>query len=159
MSQPRKHRPERLALRIEKGCLVPADTFSTARLRARGYKRGDLVFAELKKPRSPGFHRLAHKLGMLCAENIADFNGMDAHAVLKRLQWEANIGCEEVGVMVPGVGLALMRFPRSLSYESMEQGEFRQIVAAFCQFIADKYWPSLRPAQIEHMAECYVEPI
>lgn len=152
-----KRRPERIALRVDRGCLIPADGLSTQRLRARKYGVGDIVFAEIRKPRHPVFHRLAHQLGTILAENIEAFSSMDAHAVLKRLQWEANIGCEEVGVQVPGVGLALMRFPRSLSFESMEQGEFREVVANMCRHVSTKYWPSMTAEQIEAMADCYVE--
>ena len=148
---------ERLAMRVEKGCMVPADSFTQTRLREKGYRVGDVVFAELVKPRSPGFHRLAHRIGSLCAQNIDAFNGMDAHAVLKRLQWEANIGCEEIGVQVPGVGLAMMRWPLSLGYESMDESEFHEVTQGFCRHIAAMYWKTLTSAQIEEMAESMVD--
>ena len=76
-------RPERIALRIDKGCLRPADGLSQERLRERGYRVGDVVFAELKKPRNPGFHRLAHALGQMVAENIDDFEGMSSQPSIK----------------------------------------------------------------------------
>lgn len=155
----KKNRPERIALRVGKGSFTPADALSVQRLRARGYKNGDIVFAEIKKPRSPGFHRLAHQLGQVLTENIEALSGMDAHAVLKRLQWEAGIGCEEVGVQVPGVGLALMRFPRSLSYESMCEGEFRECISGMCRHVSMKYWPDVSPEQVERMAELWVEAV
>ena len=126
-------------------------------MRENGYKVGDLVFAELTKPRNLGFHRLAHRIGTLCAQNIEAFSGMDAHRVLKRLQWEANIGCEEQGVMVPGVGLAMMRWPLSLGYESMDQADFHEVTRQFCRHIAEKYWPGLDEDQIAEMAESMVE--
>ena len=44
-ADPVKRRPERIALRIDKGCLRPADGLSQERLRARGYRVGDVVFA------------------------------------------------------------------------------------------------------------------
>lgn len=152
-----KRRPERIALAVIKGGFAPADGISGARLRAKGYHVGDIVFAELKKPRNPGFHRLAHRIGCLVSENIDAFSGMDAHAVLKRLQWEAGVGCEEVGVQVPGVGLAVMRWPLSLSFESMEEGEFKEVIAGLCRHISAKYWPDLDPDQIEAMAESWVD--
>lgn len=152
-----KRRPERIALRIVRGGFTPADDISVARLRAKGYNVGNVVFAEIKKPRSPGFHRLAHRIGCLVAENIDAFTGMDAHAVLKRLQWESGIGCEEVGVQVPGVGMASVRWPLSLSFESMEEGEFREVVTGLCRHISDKYWPSVSPEQVERMAESWVD--
>lgn len=152
-----KKKPERTMLRVIKGGLIPADEYSTNRLREKGYRVGDVVSAELRKPRNPGFHRLAHRIGSLVSENIESFQGMQAHKVLKRLQWEANIGCEEMGVNVPGVGMAMVRMPMSLAYESMEDGEFREVVAAFCNYISSRYWPSLSAEQIEQMADCMVE--
>lgn len=126
-------------------------------MREKGYKVGDLVFAEMVKPRSPGFHRLAHRIGQLCSRNIEAFSGMDPHKVLKRLQWEGNIGCEEIGVQVPGVGLAMMRWPLSLSFESMEQGEFHEVTRAFCRHIAATYWKGMNEDQIAEMAESMVD--
>lgn len=153
----RRRRAERLMFRIVKGAMVPADNFTVKRLRDRGYAVGDIVSAELRKPRNPGFHRLVHRIGHLVAENIESFAGMQAHAVLKRLQWEANIGCDEMGVNVPGVGMAMVRTPRSLSYESMDEGEFREIARAFCNHIAAAYWPDLTADQIEQMADTFPE--
>lgn len=152
-----KRRRERLALRVVKGFLIPADTATQSRMREKGYKIGDLVFAEITKPRNPGFHRLVHRIGTLCAQNIESFSGMDAHKVLKRLQWEANIGCEEIGVQVPGVGLAMMRWPLSLGYESMEEGEFHEVSRQFCRHIAATYWKTLTEDQIAEMAESMVQ--
>lgn len=153
-----KLRKERMMLRVVKGALIPADSYTEARLRDRGYKIGDIVSADIKKPRHPKFHGLVHQLGALVAENIESFSGMKAHAVLKRLQWEGNIGCEEMGVMVPGVGMAMIRTPKSLGYESMDQGEFYEVMRAFCNWISEKYWPSLDAEQIEQMAGVMVEP-
>lgn len=152
-----KQRKERSALRVIKGGLVPADAFTAMRLREKGYKVGDIVFAELRKPRNPGFWGLAHKFGEMLAQNIDSFNGMDAHKVLKRLQWEANIGCEEMGVMVPGIGLAMMRIPKSLGYESLEQGEFYEVMRGFCEHVAQKYWPSMTAEEIEAMVPFMVD--
>ena len=157
MSQITKRRAERIPLRIIKGALVPADDMAASRLRAKGYNLNDVVFAEIKKPRNPKFHRLAHRIGMLVAENIDVFTGMNPHDVLKRLQWEGNIGCEEVVVQEANGDIRLIRWPHSLSFESMDQGEFKEVVTAFCRHIADTYWPDLDPEAIEEMADSMVE--
>lgn len=154
--KPAKRNPK-VFLRIIKGGLVPADGYAQSQLRAKGYQVGDVVAAELKKLNNPAFHRLMHRIGQLCVVNIESFHGMDAHQVLKRIQWEGNIGCEEMGVMVPGVGLAMMRFPLSLSFESMDDGERHEVARAMCRHISLKYWPTLDPEQIEQMAENWVE--
>lgn len=152
MSQPAKRRPERFPLRVVQGAFQPADITCQARLRDKGFKTGDLVFVEFRKPRNPKFHRLGHALGRLCSENIDAFEGMDAHRVLKRLQLEAQIGCEEMAIVVPGVGKCLHLIPRSLSFESMDEGEFKEVIAGFCRHIAKQYWPTLTPEAIEDMA-------
>lgn len=157
MNLPTKRRPERIPLRVSKGALIPADSMAAARLRAKGYAMNDIVFAEIKKPRNPGFHRLAHRIGTLVAENIDVFSGMTAHNVLKRLQWEGNIACEEVVVQDADGEIRMIRWPLSMSFESMDQGEFKEVVAAFCRHIAETYWPDLDPEQIEEMADSMVD--
>lgn len=147
-----KRRPERFPLRVVKGAFTPADPSCQARLREKGFKSGDLVFVEFRKPRNPRFHRLAHALGRLCSDNIEAFEGMDAHRVLKRLQIEAQIGCDEIAIVVPGIGKCLHLIPRSLSFESMSEDEFHEVVSGFCRQIAKHYWPTLTPEKIEEMA-------
>lgn len=147
-----KRKPERFPLRVVRGAFQPADLSTIARLRDKGFKTGDLVFVEFRKPRNPKFHRLAHALGQLCAENIEAFEGMDPHRVLKRLQIEAQIGCDEMAIVVPGVGKCLHLIPRSLSFESLDEGEFHEVIAGFSRHIARQYWPSLTPEAIESMA-------
>lgn len=152
----RKSKPEVFMLRVDKGCFIPADGYTSRRLRERNYHAGDLVGCVIKKLNNPKFHRLVHRIGQLCAENIEAFHGMDAHTVLKRIQWEANIACEEIGVVVPGVGLAVMRFPKSMAFDSMDDGERHEAARAMCRHIAEKYWPGMEPDAIEEMAESFV---
>jgi len=152
---PTKRRPERFPLRVIKGGFAPADSMAASRMRARGYHIGDLVFAEFKKPRNPRFHALAHALGTLICKNIEAFSHYDAHRALKRLQWESGVGCEEMAVMVGGTA-TVVRIPLSLSYESMEEGEFKEVMRGICRHVAETYWPGLEPEQIEDMATCMV---
>lgn len=147
-----KRRPERIALRVAKGALVPADGLSVDRLRAKGYHIGDIVFAEIKKPRNPGFHRLAHALGKLVGENIDSFAGMAPHAVIKRLQCESGIGCEEIAYQIKGMTV-LQRIPVSLAFESMDNGEFSEVFAGMCHHLSSVYWPTATSEQIAAMIE------
>jgi hypothetical protein len=151
-ADPVKRRPERIALRIDKGCLRPADGLSQERLRAKGYRVGDVVFVEMKKPRNPGFHRLAHALGRLVSENIEDFEGMSAHAVLKRCQLESGLGCEEIAYRVNGMSV-IQRIPMSMSFESMEEGEFREVFSGICRHIGKTYWGGLSADEVQAMIE------
>lgn len=156
-SSARKSKPAPIMLQVVKGGLQPADNFAVSQLRERGYKVGNVVACQIKKQNNPKFHRLVHRIGQLCAANIEAFEGMDAHAVIKRLQWESNTYCEEVGVSVPGIGMAMMRWPRSLAFDSMDDGERHEMAKQLCRHIASKYWPSLDADRIEEMAEAFVE--
>ena len=149
-------RSERVYFRVGKGCLVPADNYAISVMRERGYHMGDLLAAELKKPRNPKFNNLIHKLGQLVVANIDAFSGLDAHKAIKRLQIEGKTACDEIGVFVPGYGMVIQFIPRSLSFESMDEGEYQQAARGICRTIADRYWPNVEPEAIENMAQCMV---
>ena len=120
LKKPRKQ-PERIMFRVAKGALVPASELAVQALRNRGYKVGDELSCELRQSRNPGFHNLAHALGQMLLDNLDAFEGLDAHKVLKRLQWESGVGCEEMGCNVPNVGMMIIRIPMSLSFDAMDQ--------------------------------------
>lgn len=148
---------ERIAMRVAKGRLEPASRSDAERLRARRYGIGDVVFCELTKPRNPGFHRLAHAFGTMVVENIEAFEHLSAHEALKRIQIEGDIGCDALMLNMPGIGPVSYRMPRSLSYESMDESEFREVFVGMCRYVADRYWPDLDPEQVEEMAEVMAE--
>ena len=148
---------ERILLRVERGALVPADAHSQQRLREKGYRVGDILAAELIKPRHPGFWRLAHRIGALCAENIEAFHGLNAHQAIKKIQVDAQLECDVTHTEIPGLGTLVSRTPRSLSFESMEQGQFFDLMKSLCRHIAETYWPHLTPEQVQEMAESFIE--
>ena len=147
-----KRRPERLAFRVTPTGLEIADTFSAARFKAKGLHAGDLVFAEIRKPRNPGYHRLAHALGQIVVDNLDDFEGMDSHAALKRLQLEAGVACESIAYKINGMSI-VQSIPLSLSFESMDQSEFESVFMGICRHLAKAYWPSATADEIAAMAE------
>jgi hypothetical protein len=102
MLDPESHAPRRV--------LVAATASDADRLKTKGNKVGDLVFARISKPRNPGFHRLAHRIGMLAVENIEAFSHMDAHSALKRLQLESGAACEQVMVQVHTIWPAVIKW-------------------------------------------------
>lgn len=149
----KKRQPEKIMLRVQKGALVPADDLALARLRQRGYAVGDLITAELRKPRNPKFWRMAHALGIALIQNTDDFaHYTDAHSVIKRIQLEANIACDATLIKAPGLGMLEHRVPRSLSFESMDEGQFQTVYAAICDHVVRTYWPDLDMRQIEEIA-------
>lgn len=145
-------KPERLLLSVAKGALVPADGYTAARLRARGFKVGDEVLAVLTKPRNPKFHRLVHQFGQVLVENIEAFAHLDGHQVLKRLQIEGDIACDHIALNFPGIGPTMYRQARSLSFESMDDGQFSEVFREFSRYVSKTYWPGMTPEQIERMA-------
>lgn len=147
---------ERIYLRVDRGMLVPADPYAASVLRQRGYKIGDLLAAELVKPRNPKFNRLVHRLGQLVVANIEAFAGLDAHKAIKRLQIEGKVACDEIGIMVANYGMVIQLIPRSLSFESLDEGEYQQAARGISRTIAERYWTDLEPEQIEEMAEAMV---
>lgn len=147
---------EKILLRVEKGRLVPTDEHAIAYLRERNYNVGDVLSAELRKPRNPRFHRLVHAFGKVCADNIESFSGLGAHDTIKRIQLEGNIACDEIRLNFPGVGPCSYRVPKSLSFVSMDDGEFHEVFTAMTHYLSKTYWPSCSPDEIERMAELLV---
>jgi len=148
---------DRIYFRVSKGCLIPADQYAASRLRERGYHLGDLLSAELRKPRNPKFNRLVHQLGQLVVANIDSFAGMDAHKACKRLQIEGKVACDEIGIQVKGFGTVIQLIPRSLSFETMDEGEYQEAARGISRTIAERYWPDLTPDAIESMASCMIQ--
>lgn len=153
MSKPK----ETFLLRVEKGRLVPDDSGTVERMRDKGYHVGDVLSATLRKARNPGFHRLAHVFGKLVADNIERFSGWDAHKVLKAIQFEADIECERMMVLLDGFGMVEVKIPQSLSFENMDDGVFHQVFRRMCEHVAETYWTDCTPEQIEQMAQAMPE--
>lgn len=147
---------ERIYFRVDRGCLVPADNYAASKLRSRNYRVGDLLAAELVKPRNPKFNRLVHRIGQLVVANIDAFAGIDAHKAIKRLQIEGKVFCEEIGIHVPGYGMLVQFIPRSLSFESLDEGEYHEAARGICRTIAERYWHDVSPEAIAEMAESFI---
>ena len=58
-----------------------------------------------------------------------------------------------MGVKVPEIGFVEVRTPRSLSFASMDEGDFKITFKGLARYIAAEYWPSLTEEQIEEMSE------
>ena len=147
---------ERLMMRVNKGGFIPADVYTQDLLRDRRYAIGDIVSADIRKPRNPKFNRLVHRIGALVVANIEAFAGLDSHTAIKRLQIEGRIACSEVGILVAGYGMVIQFIPRSMSFETMGEEEFNAAARGICRTIAERYWQTLTPEQIEEMAQSFV---
>lgn len=147
---------EKIYLRISKGALVPADGFAEQQLRARNYKIGDVIKADLTKLRNPKFNRLVHRIGQLVVANIDSFSGLDAHAAIKRCQLESGTQCDEIAIMLEGYGMVIQRIPRSLSFDEMSEESYHAASKDICRWIVKKYWKTLTAEKIQEMAESMV---
>lgn len=155
----RRNKPT-VMMRFEKGGLVPADSYAVSQIRAKNYRVGDLVSCEFKKLNNSGFHRLVHWIGVLCARHIEAFHGMDAHKVLKRLQLEGSIHCEEMNIKLDAVSyMVTVQVPLSLDFETLDDGERHEVARSFCRLIAQKYWQGMTPEAIEEMAASFIEEV
>lgn len=148
-----KRKKRHVLMRVEKGALVPDNPLAAAELRARGYRIGDTVKVEISKARNPGFHRLMHRFTTLIADNIDAFAGMDAHRVLKRLQLEANVWCEATVLQIEGMQV-IHRTPLSISFDNMDETEFRDLSRDLARHVCREYWPTCTPEEVEQMAAC-----
>ena len=121
-AQRKPHKRERIYFRVNDRGLIPADNYAASRLREKNYKPGDVIVATLTKLRNPKFNRLGHRIGQLVVANIEAFAGLEAHAAIKRLQWEGNIACDEVGVSMRSaweqISAAILAIPGMSSIES-----------------------------------------
>jgi len=140
----------------EVSALVPAGAADQQVIRERGVTIGNLLRADLTKPRNLQFHRLAHALGDLVRQNIDGFEDMSSHEVLKRLQRECGAECEISHIEIPGGGALEYRQPRSMAFDAMDQTRFYEFVAALCGHIARTYWAQCTPEEVEEMASAMV---
>jgi hypothetical protein len=137
--------------------LAPRSGIDSRIMRERNYRAGDMLRADLKKPRNYKFHCLVHRLGELVKDNIEEFAGMEAHAAIKRLQREADVCCEEQEVEIPGFGKLVIKVAQSIAFDQMEEGAFYQLWQGICRHIAAKYWPDFTEEQISSMVDLMPE--
>lgn len=135
------------------GALVPLTQWDRRAMRERKYHVGAEVRAELKRSRNVKFHRLTHALGALLVDRLESFAGLDAHAALKRVQRECGSFCEETTVEVPGLGQLVMKLPRSMAFDELDEGEFQQLWQEITRYITAHYLPDLDPDALEAALE------
>lgn len=137
----------------EVGALVPNSWIDRRLMRERDYTVGTLLRATLTNPRNSKFHRLVHQLGTLVKQNIEGYESLDSHAVIKRLQREAGVFCEEQEIEIPSIGKLLVKVAQSIAFDSLDESEFHQLWAGICNYLIERHWQSLDIDQITAMAE------
>lgn len=130
--------------------LWPADTYTREWMASQSLD--GLHWVSTHKPRSPGFHRAVHKLCTFLAHHCAKFEGMDAHALLKRLQLESRLYCDSTLLTVPGYGEVMHLIPQSISFDNMDESEFRLFYEAIADHVAKTHWPEFSLNLLERQA-------
>lgn len=110
--------------------MVALDDVAGRQCRERGYRPGDHVKAEIKQVRNLQFWRFVHLLGGWLADNVEDYEGLDSHEAVKKLQRDSGIGCDTTRSDVRDHdGKLLYRVvshqPHSLAFDCMSEDVFR----------------------------------
>ncbi len=139
---------------VRVGHLVPADSFAVDALHVLDMATDEHIQIQIHKIRNKGTWKHVHNIAKLCIEHIDDFSNYHrSHDVLKRLQFEGNIACDELAATLDEeVGLKIYRVPRSLSFESMSDDEFEEVFLAMKKHICEHYWKDMTPEGIDEMA-------
>lgn len=134
------------------GALVPASDIDRVLMRQRRVSIGKGYRVAIQQARNSRFHRLVHALGALVAENVEAFAGMDSHAAIKRLQRETGLFCEEQECELGDFGKIVVKVAQSLSFDAMDEADFRSLYQGICRHVAVTYWPGLDESAVEVMA-------
>lgn len=135
-----KRQRDAIFLRVVKGGFEPASAFYADLLRARKFKVGDVVRAELTKPRNPRHHRLVFGLLGKVGEQLGITT--DALLVLVKIR---------MGMVQPIIDSATGRtyyVPESVDFESMDEGAFTVFHRDLCRLIANTWLPHMTPDQV-----------
>lgn len=141
----------------EVGALVPSCDLDKHLLKQRRVAVNREYRVGIEQARNAKFHRLVHALGKLVSENIAGFEGLNSHSVIKRLQREAGVFCEEQEIEIPGLGKLVVKVAQSIAFDCMDEADFRELYTAICRHVAATYWPDLDEASIHAMADLMSE--
>jgi hypothetical protein len=137
-----RRRKEPVFLRVVKGALVPADGHSETALRARKYSMGDVLSADLSKPRHPKHHKLVMSLLKIVLDNQDGLQTIDQLLTIVKIK---------MGRAAPFVDSATNKtywVVESISFASMDQGEFEVFWEDLKNLVARDYLPGMTPDQL-----------
>lgn len=123
----------------ERLAMVAQHPIDRALMKERGYKNGDDVRLEIKKPRNAKFHRLAHAIGNLLRENVEAFRHLTGHDAIKQVQKESGVFCEPMEIDLGTLGKVTASVPRSIAFDEMEESEFTEFFAGVTDWIDQHY--------------------
>jgi hypothetical protein len=125
------------------GALIPANDIDARLLRERGFHMGKEIRAELKQSRNPAFHRLVHAIGNLLVDNVEEFRDLSGHDAIKQVQAKSGVCCDPEKFVIDlgsfGRHEVDRMVPRSIAFDEMEEGEFKQFFEGITSYIGDHY--------------------
>lgn len=119
--------------------LWPADTFTREWIASQA--PDTLHWVTAHKPRSPQYFRAIHKLCVFLGHHVEKFSRINAHAILKRLQLESTLYCDETFLTIKGFGEVRHLIPQSIGFDNMDESEFRAFFDALSDHIREVHWP------------------
>lgn len=129
------------------GALVPAHPIDRRLMRERKFTMNREVRAELKQSRNPAFHRLAHAVGNLLADNVEKFRHLSSHDALKAVQRESGVCCEPFEIDLGTLGKVQAQIARSLAFDELDETEFAEFFNGVCNYI-DQHYASAMTAEV-----------
>lgn len=130
-------------LRIVKGALVPASQKDAEFMRARKYHMGDILSADLSKPRHPKHHRLVMSLLKLVLDSSEHVQTIDQLLTIVKIKMG------RVQTFIDAVAGKTYYVPESIAYASMDQGEFDIFWRDLKDMVTRDYLPGMTPEQVE----------
>jgi hypothetical protein len=147
-----KRRREPIYLRVVKGGFEPSSDYYAKMLRTKGLKVGDLVRAELTKPRNPRHHALVMSLLHRVLQNQDGLLTIDQLLTVLKIK---------LGRCAPYIDAASGKtyfVVESIAFDAMDQGEFETFWKDLCNVIARDYFPGMAPDLVGEMASMMAEP-
>lgn len=147
-----KRRREPVYLRVTpQGTFEPASALYSSMLRDKKFRVGDVVRAELTRPRYPKHHRLVMGLLQRVLEN------MDGLQTIEQLLSVIKV---KLGRAQPLIDTATGRTYwqlESIAFDAMDQGEFEVFWRDLCRLVSRDYFPGMPPERVAELAEMMEE--
>lgn len=138
-----KKRKKPVMLRVVKGALVPASKSDAEFLRARKYRTGDVLAAELTKPRHPIHHNLVMSLLQLVLNSTEHVHTIDQLLTIVKIKMGR---CDTFVDAVSGKTYFVVE---SIAFASMDQGEFDVFWRDLKDLVTRDYLPGMTPDQVD----------
>lgn len=140
---------------------VPMYPLDRRMLAGKGLAYGSATTIDVFADRNPRFWRKFHAMALFVADNVDDFEGLNAHDVLKKIQLAAKVHCEQEIVeadqsvvdALAALGVQAPRFWRwktkSLNFMDTDEIVAGEVWKAICDYVIATYFPSWDQDQID----------